>query len=73
MNTSNSIVYSQASLPTERKLKGRGDKIVVGAIVKSKIGELEGGGKGRKFKKDEEGVDWCGSKFLREEDVLGEV
>ena len=41
MTTSNSIVYSQAPLPTHRTLKGRGDKIVVGAVVKDKIGELE--------------------------------
>ena len=41
MIISNSIVSSQDYLPTERKLKGRGNKIVVGAVVKSKIGELE--------------------------------
>ena len=41
MNTSNSIVSSQDTLPTERKLKGRGDKIVEGTVVKSRIGELE--------------------------------
>ena len=41
MTTSNSIVSSQGPLPTERKLKGRGNKIVVGTVVKAKIGELE--------------------------------
>ena len=25
------------------------------------------------FKKDEEGVDWCGAMSLREEEVIGEV
>ena len=32
---------SQGPLPTEKKLKGRGKKIVVGTAVKAKIGELE--------------------------------
>ena len=41
MTTSNFIVSTQGPLPTERKLKGRGNKIVVGTVVKSKIGELE--------------------------------
>ena len=41
MNTSNSIVYFKYYLPSEQKLKGGGEKIVVGTIVKSKIGELE--------------------------------
>ena len=41
MNTSNSIVSSQGPLPTERKLKGRGENIVVGTVVKAKIGKLE--------------------------------
>ena len=41
MTTSNYIIYSQTSLPTDQKLKGRGNKIVVGAVVKAKIGELE--------------------------------
>ena len=31
----------QASLPTQRKLRGRGNKIVVGAVVKANIVELE--------------------------------
>ena len=30
-------------------------------------------GKGRYFKKDEEGVDWFGSRCLGEEEVLDEV
>ena len=42
MTTSNYIVSSQASLTTEKKLKGKGNKIVVGTVVKSNIGELEG-------------------------------
>ena len=41
MTTSNSIVSSQAPLPTERKFKGMVSKIVEGKIVKAKIGELE--------------------------------
>ena len=41
MTTSNSIVSSQYTLPTERKYKCRGNKIVVGTAVKAKIGELE--------------------------------
>ena len=41
ITTSKSIVSSQAYLPTQQKQKGRGNKIVVGTVVKSKIGELE--------------------------------
>ena len=41
MNTSNSIVSSQVPLPTGKKSKGMGNKIVVGTVVKAKIGELE--------------------------------
>ena len=41
MTTSSSIVSSQGPLPTDRKLKGRGNKIVVGTVVKAKIGEFE--------------------------------
>ena len=41
MTTLNPIVSSQASIPTERKSKGRGGNIVVGAVVKSKIGQFE--------------------------------
>ena len=41
MTTSNYIVSSQAPLPTERKSKGRGNKIVEGAVVNAKIGGLE--------------------------------
>ena len=41
MTTSNYIVSSQDPLPTERKLKGRGNKIVKGTVVNDKIGELE--------------------------------
>ena len=41
MTTSNSIVSSRGPLPTERKLKGRGNKILVGTVLKAKIGELE--------------------------------
>ena len=32
-----------------------------------------GGGKGRMLDKDEEGVDWCGSSYLGEKEVLVEV
>ena len=42
MATSYSIVSSQTSLPIKRKLKGRKNKIVVGTVVKAKIGDLEG-------------------------------
>ena len=41
MATSNFIVSSQASLPPQQKLRGRGNKIMVGRVVKSKIVELE--------------------------------
>ena len=41
MTNSNSIVSSQGPLPTEQKSKGRENKIVVGTVVKAKIGELE--------------------------------
>ena len=41
MTTSNYIVSSQATLTTQKKLKGRGNNIVVGTVVKAKIGELE--------------------------------
>ena len=42
MTTSNFIASSQASLPTQQKYRGGGgDKIVVGTVVKAKIGELE--------------------------------
>ena len=34
------IFSSQDPLPTQRKLKGMGKKIVVGTVVKAKIGEL---------------------------------
>ena len=41
MTNSNPIVSSQGLLPTEQKSKGRGNKIVVGTLVKAKTGELE--------------------------------
>ena len=41
MTTSNSIASYQASIPIEKTLKGRGDKIVVGKVVKSNIHKLE--------------------------------
>ena len=59
MPTSNSIVSSQAPLPTERKSKGRGNKIVEGTVVKSKIGELEEevrSGSSRRMRKELTGV-----------------
>ena len=37
---SKNTYFSQAPLPTQRKLKGMGKKIVVGTVVKAKIGEL---------------------------------
>ena len=41
LSVSNYIVSYQGPLHTERKLKGRGNKIVVGTIVNAKIGDLE--------------------------------
>ena len=41
MTSSKSIVYSHASFPTQQKLNGRENKIVVGTLVKAKICELE--------------------------------
>ena len=41
VNTSNLIVSSKDSLPIQQKLRGRGNKIMVGTVVKSKIGQLE--------------------------------
>ena len=41
MNRYKYIISSQASLPTQQKLKGGGNKIVVGTVVKSKMCELE--------------------------------
>ena len=41
MTTSNFIVSSHDSLPIQQKLRGRGNKIVVGTVVKSKMGEFE--------------------------------
>ena len=59
MTTSNSIVSYQDSLPTELKLKVRGNKIVVGTVVKAKIGELEEevrAGSSRRTRKELTGV-----------------
>ena len=55
MTTSNSIVYSQAPLPTEQKSKGREKKIVEGTVIKANIGELEEelrSGNSRKMRKE---------------------
>ena len=43
MTKSKYIVSSQDLLPTQQKSRGGGNKIVVGMVVKSKIGELEEG------------------------------
>ena len=59
MTTSKSIFYYQASFPTQKKLKGSGNKIVVGTVVKSKIGELEEevrAGSSRSMRKELTGV-----------------
>ena len=59
MITSNSIFSYQSSLPIERNSKGRGDKIMVGAVVKAKIGELEEevrAGNSRRMRKEFTGV-----------------
>ena len=59
MTTSTFIVSYQSSLPTHRKLKGRGNKIVVGTVIKSKIGELEEevrAGSSRRMRKELNGV-----------------
>ena len=73
MTNSNSVVSSQGPLPTEQKLKGRGNKIVVGTVVKAKIGELEEEVRvdsSRRMRKELSGVV---QSCLGEEDVLGEV
>ena len=41
MTTLNFTASYQASLPTQQKLRGGGDNMVVGTVVKAKIGELE--------------------------------
>ena len=59
MTNSNSIVSSQGPLPTERKSKGRGNKIMVGTVVKAKNGELEEEvrvGSSRRMRKELTGV-----------------
>ena len=59
MTNSNSIVSFQGTLPTERKSKGRGNNIVVGIVVKAKIGELEEEvrvGSSRRMRKELTGV-----------------
>ena len=59
MTNSNSIVSSQGPLPTEQKSKGKGNKIVVGTVVKAKIGELEEEvrvGSSRRMRKELTGV-----------------
>ena len=73
MPTSNYIVSFKAPLPTEKKPKGRGDKIVVGTVVKANIGELEEevrAGNSRRTRKEFTGVF---QGVFREEEVLGEV
>ena len=62
MTTSNYMVSSQAPIPTERKLEVRKNKIVEGAVVKDKIGELEEevrAGNSRRIKKELTGVVQC--------------
>ena len=59
MTTSKPIVSSQVYLPIQRKSKDRGNKIVVGTVVKSKISELEEevrAGTSRSTRKDLTGV-----------------
>ena len=59
MTTSNSIVSYQGPLPIELKLKGRGEKIVVGTVVMAKIGEVEEEvrvGSSRRMRKELTGV-----------------
>ena len=54
------------------KLRGWGDNIVVRAVVKSKIGELEKEvreGRSRMMRND---FDWCGASSIGEEKVLGD-
>ena len=73
MTTSDSIVSSQGPLPIERKLKGRGNKIVVGTLVKAKIGELEEEvrvGSGTSMRKEFTGVVQV---IFGEKEFLGEV
>ena len=59
MTASNYIVFYEYSLPTKRKLKGGGNKMVVGTVVKSKIGDLEEevrAGNSRRMRKEFTGV-----------------
>ena len=59
MPTSNYIVYSQTTLPTEQKQMGRGNNIVEGTVVKAKIGDLEEevrAGNSRRMSKELTGV-----------------
>ena len=41
ITNSNFIVSYQALIPSQKKLRGGGNNIVVGTVVKYKIGELE--------------------------------
>ena len=59
MTTSNSIFSFRGPLTIEKKLKGSGEKIVVGAVVKAKIRELEEEvrvGSSRRMRKELTGV-----------------
>ena len=60
--------------PSHRaKIEGQGEQGCGGDSSQGKNWGVRGGGKGRQCKKDEEVVDWCGSRYVGEEEVLGEV
>ena len=70
MGTSIFNYSSRYSPHTQRKLRERGDNIVVGMLIKENIGGLE---EGSIFDKDQEVVHWCVPRSIWEEEVLGEV
>ena len=55
------------------KIEGQGEQDRGGYSPKGENLRVRAGVKGRYFKKDEEVVDWCGSRCLGEEEVFGEV
>ena len=58
--------------PSHRaKLEGQGEQDRGGDSSQGKNWGVRGGGKGRQYEKDEEGVDWFGSSYLWEKDVIG--
>ena len=59
MNTSITTTAAGTTLPTHMKNRGRGNKIMVGTVVKAKVGDLEeeiGEGFSRRLRKEMTGV-----------------